>query len=79
MIDFEKARDTVEHSKVWKPLRGVGVADCYLNILQKLYSGQFAHVNAGIASREFSLLRDVKQGDPISGLLSNLWKENGQS
>ena len=69
LVDSEKAFDTIEHPMLWKAIREVGVDDCYIEILQKLYNGQVAAVTAGAVSREFSLLRGVKQGDPISGLL----------
>ena len=69
LVDFEKAFDTIEHPMLWKALREVGVEDSHIEILQKLYDGQVAAVVAGAVSRDFSLMRGVKQGDPISGLL----------
>ena len=46
LVDFEKAFDTIDHSMLWKALRKVGVQDCYIEILQKLYYDQVATVVA---------------------------------
>ena len=69
LCDFEKAFDTVERNSLWKVLIDLGVERCYVEILQRLYSSQEAVVDGALQSRPFSLLRGVKQGDPISGLL----------
>ncbi len=69
LVDFEKAFDTVEHEALWKVLRSFGVAECYINLLVKLYNHQTAVVAAGTNSRIFKLSRGVKQGDPVSSLL----------
>ena len=47
----------------------MGVDPAYVCILQNLYAKQSAHVRVETDSREFSLSRGVKQGDPLSSLL----------
>ena len=69
LVDFEKAFDTVEHEPLWDVLVEQGVHPAYVDLLKVLYKDQSATVIAGCRSREFSLQRDVKQGDPISALL----------
>ena len=69
LIDFEKAFDTVEHDVLWEVLKDQGLHSDYIDIIKRLYDGQTAYVQAGVASRRFSLLRGVKQGDPVSALL----------
>ena len=41
----------------------------YINLLRNLYANQVGIVQAEVRSREFSIARGVKQGDPISALL----------
>ena len=41
----------------------------YVDLLKTLYYDQTASVIAGAKSRDFSVWRGVKQGDPISALL----------
>ena len=69
LVDFEKAFDTVEHHSLFKVLNEIGVEPCYVDLLKRLYAQQEATVQVGTESRPFALLRGVKQGDPISGLL----------
>ena len=69
LIDFEKAFDTIEHEPLWKALAEQGVEKQYINILKQIYRHQTATVKAGVESREFSITRGVRQGDPISSLL----------
>ena len=69
LVDYEKAFDTVEHEPLWNVLRENDVEESYVHLLRLLYANQSGSVLAGKESRSFSLLRGVKQGDPISGLL----------
>ena len=69
LVDLEKALDTVEHEPLWKFLMDLGVHPAYVDLLKVLYKDQSVTVIAGCRSREFSLQRGVKQGDPISVLL----------
>ena len=69
MVDFEKAFDSIEHDPMWNVLEEQGVSTEYIALLQQAYHKQTAHVDTTTQSREFSITRGVKQGDPISGLL----------
>ena len=41
-IDYAKAFDCVDHNKLWKILRGMGIADHLTCLLRNLYAGQEA-------------------------------------
>ena len=43
-IDYTKASDCGDHSKLWKILKAVGITDHLTCILRKLYAGQEATV-----------------------------------
>ena len=68
-VDCEKAFDMVSHEELWKVLVRQGVPPNYVSLIKSLYSRQSARVMVGVESREFSVERGVKQGDPLSALL----------
>ena len=39
-IDYSKAFDCVDHNKLWKILKGMGMPDHLTCLLRKLYAGQ---------------------------------------
>ena len=43
-IDYSKAFDCVDHDKLWKALREMGIPDCLTCLLRNLYVGQEARV-----------------------------------
>ena len=43
-IDYAKAFDCVDHSKLWKALKGMGIPDHLTCLLRNLYVGQEATV-----------------------------------
>ena len=43
-IDYAKAFDFVDHSKLWKPLKVIGMPDHLICLLRNLYAGQEATV-----------------------------------
>eukprot|EP00973_Karenia_brevis_P036399 5019251-Karenia_brevis.AAC.1 len=65
-VDFRKAFDSIEHVALWRALAEQGVHAHYIKTLASLYTAQVGHINVGVLSREFSITRGVKQGDPIS-------------
>ena len=69
LVDFEKAFDMVSHDELWEVLTKQGVPSQLVMLLRSLHEGQTARVQAGAQSRSFSIMRGVKQGDPISALL----------
>ena len=46
-IDYAKAFDCVDHSKLWKILKEMGIPDHLTYILRNLYAGQEATVRTG--------------------------------
>ena len=46
-IDYAKAFDCVEHNKLWKILREMGIPDHLTCLLRNLYAGQEAAVRTG--------------------------------
>ena len=46
-IDYTKALDCMNHSKLWKILKGMGIPDYLTCLLRKLYAGQEATVRTG--------------------------------
>ena len=46
-IDNTKAFDCVDHNKLWKILKGMGIPDLLTCLLRNLYAGQGATVRAG--------------------------------
>ena len=46
-IDYAKAFDCVDHNKLWKILKEMGIPDHLTCLLRNLYSGQEATVRTG--------------------------------
>ena len=46
-IDYAKAFDCVDHNKLWKILKEMGIPDHLICLLRKLYAGQEATVRTG--------------------------------
>ena len=46
-IDYAKALDCVDHSKLWKILKEMGIPDHLTCLLRNLYAGQEATVRTG--------------------------------
>ena len=46
-IDYTKAFDCVDHNKLWKILKEMGVPDHLTCLLRNLYAGQEATVSTG--------------------------------
>ena len=46
-IDFAKAFDCVDHNKLWKILKEMGITDYLTCLLRNLYAGQEATVRTG--------------------------------
>ena len=47
-IDFTKAFDCVDHNKLWKILKEMGIPDYLTCLLRNLYAGQEATVRTGL-------------------------------
>ena len=46
-IDYAKAFDSVDHNKLWKILKEMGIPDHLMCLLRNLYAGQKATVRTG--------------------------------
>ena len=51
-IDYAKAFDCVNHNKLWKILKEVGIPDHLTCLLRNLYAGQEATVRTGLGTTD---------------------------
>ena len=72
-IDYAKAFDCVDHNKLWKILKEMGVLDYLTCLLRNLYAGQEATVRTGHGTTDwFQIGKGVCQGYILSPCLFNL-------
>ena len=75
-IDYAKAFDCVDHNKLWKILKEMGIPDHLTFLLRKLYAGQEATVRTGHGTTDwFQIGKGVRQGCILSPCLFNLYVE----
>ena len=75
-IDYAKAFDCVNHNKLWKILKEIGIPDHLICLLRNLYVGQEATVRTGHgATDSFPIGKGVRQGCILSPCLFNLYAE----
>ena len=75
-IDYAKAFDCVDHNKLWKILKGMGIPDHLTCLLRTLYAGQEATVRTGHGTTErFQIGEGVHQVCTLSSCLFNLYEE----
>ena len=69
-IDYAKAFDCVDHNKLWKILKVMGIPDHLTRLLRNLYAGQEATVRTGHGTTDwFQIGKGVCQGCYIVTLL----------
>ena len=69
-IDYAEAFDCVDHNKLWKILKEMGIPDHLTCFLRNLYAGQEATVRTGHGTTDwFQIGRGVRQGCKIVTLL----------
>ena len=74
--DYAKAFDCVDHNKLWKILKEMGIPDNLTCLLRNLYAGQEATVKTGHGTTGwFQIGKGVHQGCILSPCLSNLYAE----
>ena len=72
-IDYAKAFDCVDHNKLWKILKEMGIPDHLTWLLRNLYSGQEVTVRTGHGTTDwFQIGKGVRQGCILSPCLFNL-------
>ena len=73
-IDYAKAFDCVDHNKLWKILKEMGIPDHLTCLLRNLYAGQEATVRTGHGTTDwFQTRKGVHQGCILSPCLFNLY------
>ena len=58
-IDYAKAFDCVDHNKLWKILKDMGILDHLVSILRNLYAGQEATVKTGHGATDWFQIRKM--------------------
>ena len=75
-IDYAKAFDCVDHNKLWKILKEMGIPDHLTCLLRNLHVGQEATVRTGHGTTDwFQIGKGVCQGCILSPCLFNLYAE----
>ena len=75
-IGYARALDCVDHNKLWKILKELGIPDHLTCLLRKLYAGQEAVVRTGHGKMDwFKIGKGVCQGCILSPCLFNLYAE----
>ena len=76
LIDYAKAFECVDHSKLWKILKEMGIPDHLTCLLRNLYAGQEATVRTGHGTTDwFHIGKGAHQGCTFSPCLFNLYAE----
>ena len=75
-IDYAKAFDCVNHNKLWKILKEMGIPDHLTCLLRNLYAGQEATIRTGHGTMDwFQIRKGIHQGYILSPCLFNLYAE----
>ena len=73
-LDYAKAFDCVDHNKLWKILKEIGIPYHLICLLRNLYAGQEATVRTGHGATDwFQIGKGVPQGCIWSPCLFNLY------
>ena len=73
LIDYAKAFDCVDHNKLWKILKEMGIPEHLICLLRNLCAGQEATVRTGHGTTDWLQRRKgVRQGCILSPCLFNL-------
>ena len=74
-IDYAKAFDCVDHNKLRKILKEMGIPDHLTCLLRNLYAGQEATVRTDLGTDWFQPRKGIRQGCILSSCLFNLYVE----
>ena len=76
LCDYIKAFDCMDHSKLWKILKEIGIPDHLTYLLRNLYAGQEATVRTRHGTKDwFQIAKRVCQGCILSPRLFKLYAE----
>ena len=76
-IDYAKAFEGVDHNKLWKALRQMGLPDHLTCLLRNLYAGQTATVRTLYGKTDwFKIKKGVSKGCLLSPCLFNLYAKH---
>ena len=76
LIDYAKAFDCMDHKKLQKILKEMGIPDHLTCLLRNLYAGQEATVGTGHRTTDwFQIGKGVRQGCILSPCFFNLYAE----
>ena len=74
--DYAKSFDSVDHDKMWKILKEMGIPDHLTRLLRNLYTPQEATVTTGPETTDwFQIRKGVFEGCILSACLFNLYAE----
>ena len=75
-FDYAKAFDCVDHNKLWKILKEIGIPEHLICLLSNLYAGEEATVRTGHGTTDwFQIGKEVCQGCILSPCLFHLYAE----
>ena len=75
-VDYVKAFDCVDHNKLWKILKEMGISNHLICLLRNLYAGQEGTVRTGHGTTDgFQTGKGILQGYILSPCLFNLYAE----
>ena len=75
-VDYAKAFDCLDHTKLWEILQDMGLPNHFICLLRNLYAVQKATVRTGHGQRDwFPNGKGVHQGCILSPCLFNLYAE----
>ena len=75
-IDHAKAFDYMDHNKLWKILKEMGIPDHLICLLRNLYAGQEAAIRTGCGTTDwFQIEKGIYQGCILSPSLFNFYAE----
>ena len=75
LIDYAKTFECVDHNKLWKILKEMGIPDHLTCHLRNLYAGQEATVKTGHGTDWLKIGKGVRQGCMLSPCSFNFYAE----